>query len=199
MTKIASTPLLLELLPLCLHWSFQTSMTIVVDLIFIYTIAQLIIIFFIWLYCVHVLRKCMVYVCMDKSLRKVFLIFIKIQQLQALVINYIYPRYSYQNLENIRMNNILVSISFCITIAVIKHLITKQCEIVSTLIHIMPGTINANDLGRVVHVDFDYLYKANDGNSVKITEGEEFILIKKSNDDWWQVVKQGNCIRLFAS
>lgn len=50
------------------------------------------------------------------------------------------------------------------------------------------SSINSHDLGRVVRVEYDYQYKANDGRSVNITEGQEFILVKKSNSDWWQVV-----------
>nr|XP_039270216.1 rho GTPase-activating protein 12-like isoform X1 [Styela clava] len=54
----------------------------------------------------------------------------------------------------------------------------------------MSRSINANDLGRVVRVEYDYTYKSNDGRNIKITEGEEYVLIKKSNEDWWQVVKK---------
>ena len=51
--------------------------------------------------------------------------------------------------------------------------------------------MNAADLGRVLHVEYDYKYKANDGRIISIEDGEEFILIKKSNADWWQVIKEG--------
>ncbi|XP_078494304.1 rho GTPase-activating protein 12 isoform X1 [Ciona intestinalis] len=49
--------------------------------------------------------------------------------------------------------------------------------------------LNVDDLGSVVRVLFDYKYKANDGRLISIEENEEFILIKKSNADWWQVIK----------
>nr|CAB3222785.1 rho GTPase-activating protein 12 [Phallusia mammillata] len=51
------------------------------------------------------------------------------------------------------------------------------------------SSINADDLGRVVKVEYSYKYKANDGRYISIEEGEEFILVKKSNADWWQVIR----------
>lgn len=52
----------------------------------------------------------------------------------------------------------------------------------------MPANINAEDFGRVVEVEYDYTYKANDGRAVVINRGEKYVLIKKSNEDWWQVI-----------
>jgi len=49
--------------------------------------------------------------------------------------------------------------------------------------------LNPDDLGRVLQVEHDYTYKANDGTPVEIKQGETYILIKKSNLDWWQVIK----------
>uniref|UniRef100_H2Z802 SH3 domain-containing protein n=1 Tax=Ciona savignyi TaxID=51511 RepID=H2Z802_CIOSA len=51
--------------------------------------------------------------------------------------------------------------------------------------------LKSDDLGCVVRVLFNYKYKANDGRLISIQENDEFVLIKKSNDDWWQVIKQG--------
>lgn len=53
------------------------------------------------------------------------------------------------------------------------------------------SSLKVEDLGRVVEVEYDYTYKANDGREISIKEGEEYILIKKSNNDWWQVITPG--------
>ncbi|XP_044850920.1 rho GTPase-activating protein 9 isoform X3 [Mauremys mutica] len=34
---------------------------------------------------------------------------------------------------------------------------------------------------------YDYQYEAEDGRQVAIAEGERFLLLRKSNEDWWQV------------
>lgn len=39
----------------------------------------------------------------------------------------------------------------------------------------------------VLEAQYDYNYRANDGQQVCIREGERFILLKKTNADWWQV------------
>lgn len=39
----------------------------------------------------------------------------------------------------------------------------------------------------VLEAQYDYSYRGADGRQVCISEGERFILLKKTNDDWWQV------------
>lgn len=39
----------------------------------------------------------------------------------------------------------------------------------------------------VLEAQYDYNYRGNDGQQVCIREGERFILLKKTNADWWQV------------
>lgn len=39
----------------------------------------------------------------------------------------------------------------------------------------------------VLEAQYDYNYRGNDGRQVCIREGERFILLKKTNADWWQV------------
>jgi len=56
---------------------------------------------------------------------------------------------------------------------------------------IIMSSLNASDLGRVLKVEFSYKYKTNDGRLISIEEGEEFVLIKKSNNDWWHVIRTG--------
>ncbi|XP_056886017.1 rho GTPase-activating protein 9 isoform X3 [Takifugu flavidus] len=43
----------------------------------------------------------------------------------------------------------------------------------------------------VLEAQYDYNYRANDGRQVCIREGERFILLKKTNADWWQVRRIG--------
>ncbi|XP_044850923.1 rho GTPase-activating protein 9 isoform X5 [Mauremys mutica] len=38
---------------------------------------------------------------------------------------------------------------------------------------------------------YDYQYEAEDGRQVAIAEGERFLLLRKSNEDWWQVPPPG--------
>ena len=52
------------------------------------------------------------------------------------------------------------------------------------------ATLDAKDLGLVLEAAFHYGYKANNGKYISFDVGDEFILIKKSNSDWWQVIKQ---------
>lgn len=47
----------------------------------------------------------------------------------------------------------------------------------------------------VLEAQYDYNYRAADGRQVCIREGERFILLKKTNTDWWQVRKQ--CMLFF--
>lgn len=42
----------------------------------------------------------------------------------------------------------------------------------------------------VLEAQYDYNYRGADGRQVSIREGERFILLKKTNADWWQVRKQ---------
>lgn len=39
----------------------------------------------------------------------------------------------------------------------------------------------------VLEAQYDYNYRGADGQQVSIREGERFILLKKTNSDWWQV------------
>lgn len=43
----------------------------------------------------------------------------------------------------------------------------------------------------VLEAQYDYNYRGSDGRQVSIREGERFILLKKTNDDWWQVRRIG--------
>ncbi|XP_054472421.1 rho GTPase-activating protein 15 isoform X2 [Anoplopoma fimbria] len=43
----------------------------------------------------------------------------------------------------------------------------------------------------VLEAQYDYNYRAADGRQVCIREGERFILLKKTNTDWWQVRRIG--------
>lgn len=42
----------------------------------------------------------------------------------------------------------------------------------------------------VLEAQYDYNYRGADGRQVCIREGERFILLKKTNADWWQVRKR---------
>lgn len=41
----------------------------------------------------------------------------------------------------------------------------------------------------VLEAQYDYSYRGADGRQVCIREGERFVLLKKTNVDWWQVRK----------
>lgn len=43
-----------------------------------------------------------------------------------------------------------------------------------------------------VEVLYDFIYSAEDGNEVKIKAGEELLLLKKSNENWWQVIRNSD-------
>ncbi|XP_034054140.1 rho GTPase-activating protein 15 isoform X1 [Gymnodraco acuticeps] len=43
----------------------------------------------------------------------------------------------------------------------------------------------------VLEAQYDYNYRAADGRQVCIREGERFVLLKKTNTDWWQVRRIG--------
>lgn len=43
----------------------------------------------------------------------------------------------------------------------------------------------------VLEAQYDYSYRGSDGRQVCIREGERFILLKKTNSDWWQVRRIG--------
>jgi len=53
---------------------------------------------------------------------------------------------------------------------------------------------NSEDLGKLLSAKYHYKYKTNNGQLIIIDVGEEYILIKKSNEDWWQVIKAGMAI-----
>ncbi|XP_061894016.1 rho GTPase-activating protein 15 isoform X1 [Entelurus aequoreus] len=53
-----------------------------------------------------------------------------------------------------------------------------------TLCGVPSGTV-------VLEAQYDYNYRAADGRQVCIREGERFILLKKTNADWWQVRRIG--------
>lgn len=46
--------------------------------------------------------------------------------------------------------------------------------------------------GSIVRVLYDYDYTANDGGLISIKEGEEYLLLKKSNHEWWRVIREGD-------
>lgn len=43
-----------------------------------------------------------------------------------------------------------------------------------------------------VEVLYDFKYSSDDGNEVKIKAGEELLLLKKSNENWWQVIRSSD-------
>ncbi len=43
----------------------------------------------------------------------------------------------------------------------------------------------------VLEAQYDYSYRATDGRLVSIHEGERFVLLKKTNADWWQARRIG--------
>ncbi|XP_069042601.1 rho GTPase-activating protein 15 isoform X3 [Lepisosteus oculatus] len=43
----------------------------------------------------------------------------------------------------------------------------------------------------VLEAQYDYSYRATDGRQVSMREGERFVLLRKANDDWWQVRRMG--------
>lgn len=45
--------------------------------------------------------------------------------------------------------------------------------------------------GKYVQVLYDLDYKNHEGEPISIREGDKCLLLKKSNDDWWSVIKQG--------
>lgn len=49
----------------------------------------------------------------------------------------------------------------------------------------------AADGGTFVEALYAYSYQAADGRQIAFTEGEIFTLIKKSNEDWWHVKRDG--------
>ncbi|KFW89000.1 Rho GTPase-activating protein 12, partial [Manacus vitellinus] len=42
-----------------------------------------------------------------------------------------------------------------------------------------------------IQVEYDYEYEAKD-KKIVIKQGEKYILVKKTNDDWWQVKRDEN-------
>ena len=44
---------------------------------------------------------------------------------------------------------------------------------------------------RYVRVVYDYEYTANDGRAITIKQGDECLLLKKTNSEWWSVIKSG--------
>lgn len=45
----------------------------------------------------------------------------------------------------------------------------------------------------VLEAQYDYQYRGADGRQVCIREGERFILLRKTNTDWWQVRRSWPC------
>ncbi|KAG7326565.1 hypothetical protein KOW79_009966 [Hemibagrus wyckioides] len=43
----------------------------------------------------------------------------------------------------------------------------------------------------VVEAQYDYSYRGADGRTISIHDGERFLLLKKTNSDWWQVRRLG--------
>ena len=46
-------------------------------------------------------------------------------------------------------------------------------------------------MGNFVKVLYDFSYKTSAGVQVDLVQGDEYKLLKKSNEDWWQVIKEG--------
>lgn len=44
----------------------------------------------------------------------------------------------------------------------------------------------------LVEAQYEYEYRATDGKMVSIREGERFVLLCKSTEDWWQVRRLGD-------
>lgn len=49
-----------------------------------------------------------------------------------------------------------------------------------------------------VEVLYDFQYSSEDGNEVKIKAGEELLLLKKSNENWWQVIRNSDVNPFYA-
>lgn len=49
-----------------------------------------------------------------------------------------------------------------------------------------------------VEVLYDFQYSSEDGNEVKIKAGEELLLLKKSNENWWQVIRNSDINPFYA-
>lgn len=49
-----------------------------------------------------------------------------------------------------------------------------------------------------VEVLYDFQYSSEDGNEVKIKAGEELLLLKKSNENWWQVMRNSDINPFYA-
>lgn len=43
-----------------------------------------------------------------------------------------------------------------------------------------------------VEVLYDFQYSSEDGNEIKIKAGEELLLLKKTNENWWQVIRSSD-------
>ncbi|KAJ8259434.1 hypothetical protein GJAV_G00169220, partial [Gymnothorax javanicus] len=43
----------------------------------------------------------------------------------------------------------------------------------------------------VLEAQYDYSYRGGDGRLVSIHEGDRFVLLRKTNMDWWQVRRLG--------
>ncbi|XP_016107334.1 rho GTPase-activating protein 9-like [Sinocyclocheilus grahami] len=59
-----------------------------------------------------------------------------------------------------------------------------------------PGAFKGGSRSRlsstvVLEAQYDYSYRAVDGRLVSIHEGERFLLLKKTNADWWQARRIG--------
>ncbi len=52
--------------------------------------------------------------------------------------------------------------------------------------------------GKYLRVLYDLDYKTHEGVPVSIREGEKCLLLKKTNDDWWNVVKHGEKIPIYV-
>lgn len=46
--------------------------------------------------------------------------------------------------------------------------------------------------GKHVRVLYDYDYKTSEGRCISIKEGDKCLLLKKTNSDWWSVIKLGD-------
>lgn len=81
---------------------------------------------------------------------------------------------TYINLFNIK--------SFHCFMIIKKNLTFFRCQIYDDC-----GTMDIADIK--VRVLYDFEYKTRENKCVSIKEGEKLLLLKKTNDDWWQVIR----------
>ena len=60
------------------------------------------------------------------------------------------------------------------------------------------ASYDSEDIGKLLSAEYFYKYKTNNGQLITINIGEEYILIKKSNADWWQVIQPGTVLAVLG-